>query len=137
MTPTPSAFPARFDRDTWQGDLARASSAGRAAACTARRRYEDAGVPVGEVRRLREEGSDGTILPRCVKVYLPPPDGRFGMVFEVTRLEARLRLEYLAFGVRHHPRNSNAATVYQIAHKRLTCKGRARTSRARTRPRRP
>jgi hypothetical protein len=26
---------------------------------------------------------------------------------------------YLAFGVRHHPRGSNAPTVYQIADRRL------------------
>jgi hypothetical protein len=136
MAPTPSAFPARFDSDTWQVDLARATNAGQAAACTARRRYDNGGVPIGEVRRVQEEGPDGTILPQCVKVYLPPPSGRFGMVFEVTRVKARLRLEYLAFGVRHHPRNSNAPTVYQIAHKRLVCKDGTRTRRTRTRPRR-
>jgi hypothetical protein len=28
-------------------------------------------------------------------------------------------LAYLAFGVRHHPRDSNALTVYEIAHRRL------------------
>jgi len=29
------------------------------------------------------------------------------------------RLDYLAFGVRHHPAGSNAPTVYKIAHRRL------------------
>ena len=28
-------------------------------------------------------------------------------------------LEYLAFGVRHHPPESNAQTVYEIGHGRL------------------
>jgi len=42
-----------------------------------------------------------------------------GMVFEVVRGEDRLSLEYIAFGVRHHPRGSHAHTVYQLAHRRL------------------
>jgi hypothetical protein len=28
-------------------------------------------------------------------------------------------LEYIAFGVRHHPAGSKAPTVYEIAHRRL------------------
>lgn len=28
-------------------------------------------------------------------------------------------LAFLAFGVRHHPRDSNAPTVYEVAHRRL------------------
>jgi hypothetical protein len=66
-----------------------------------------------------EEGADGTQLAHCLKVYLPPPDGKFGMVFRVERRDGKLRLVYAAFGVRHHPRDSNAPTVYQIAHDRL------------------
>ncbi len=41
------------------------------------------------------------------------------MVFEVVLAENRLRLEYVAFGVRHHPSNSRAPTVYQLADQRL------------------
>ncbi len=62
---------------------------------------------------------DRTSLAHCVKVYLPPPDGRFGMVFRIERHDGKLRLVYVAFGVRHHPRNSNAPTLCQIAHDRL------------------
>jgi hypothetical protein len=41
------------------------------------------------------------------------------MVFKFIVAEDGPRLEYLAFGVRHHPSDSNAETVYQIAHRRL------------------
>jgi hypothetical protein len=47
------------------------------------------------------------------------PNGRFGMVVRFVRDDKGLALRYLAFGVRHHPRNSNAPTVYDIAHRRL------------------
>ena len=76
-------------------------------------------MPIEELRQVQEEGFDRTVLPHCVKVYLPPPAGRFGMVFEVVLIEGQLRLEYIAFGVRHHPRDSHATTVYQLAHQRL------------------
>lgn len=51
--------------------------------------------------------------------YLPAPNGKFGMVFRFIRDGEGLALRYLAFGVRHHPRDSNAQTVYEIAHRRL------------------
>lgn len=91
MSDTPLVLPARFDSDAWDRDIARADSSGRAAAETARDRYERDGVPVEELRQVQDEGPDGTILPNCVKVYLPPPAGRFGMVFEVVRAEEKLR----------------------------------------------
>jgi hypothetical protein len=72
-----------FADDAFDEDIARASSGGRAAAEAARQRYERDGVPIGELRELQDEGPEGTILPNCLKVYLPPPDGRFGMVFEL------------------------------------------------------
>lgn len=118
MSDMPLVLPARFDSDAWDKDIARAGNNGRAAAETARDRYKRDGVPVEELRQVQNEGPDGTILPNCVKVYLPPPFGRFGMVFEVVRAE-ELRLEYIAFGVRHHPPESNASTVYELAHRRL------------------
>jgi len=55
-----------------------------------------------------------------VKTYVPWPDGRFGAVFvAVTHPSRPVALRAIAFGIRHHPRESNAATVYEIAHKRL------------------
>ena len=67
-----------------------------------------------------KHGSDGTELPNCAKVYLPPPAGRFGMVFNLTiDSDGRPVLGFLAFGVRHEPRDSHSATVYQLAHEPL------------------
>lgn len=41
------------------------------------------------------------------------------MVLALASDKRGLGLRYLAFGVRHHPKNSHAETVYQIAHRRL------------------
>jgi hypothetical protein len=111
---------AQFDSDAWDEDLGRATTAGREAAEAARREYEQSGIPVAQLRRVAEHGGDGTELPSCAKVYLPPPNGRFGMIF-MLRLDADRRpvLAFLAFGVRHHPRGSQRPTVYQLAHQRL------------------
>ncbi len=99
--------------------MKRASAAGSVAAHTARDRYTREGVSFDELRPCQAEARDGTQLPDCVKTYLPPPSGRFGMVFSVDSGPGGPTLVYLAFGVRHHPRNSNALTVYQIADQRL------------------
>lgn len=112
-------FPARFDEPAWKQDLERSTQAGRAAATEARRRYRLSGIPRSELRPCAAEGRDGTQLPMCLKVYLPPPAGRFGMVFALKLIDNRITLVYLAFGVRHHPPESNALSVYQIAHRRL------------------
>lgn len=113
-------FPARFDDEWWEADIARSSPAGQRAAEGARKEYEDrGGVPRQELRPCEAEAQDGTELERCFKVYLPPPAGRFGMVFRPEVTDRQIVLRYLAFGVRHHPPDSHAETVYQIAHKRL------------------
>jgi hypothetical protein len=112
-------FAARFDLDAFREDMAGATPAGRDAAEAAKRRYETSGVPRSELGPCDPEHRDGTKLPQCLKVYLPPPAGRFGMVFKFVVADDGPRLEYLAFGVRHHPANSNAATVYKTAHGRL------------------
>jgi hypothetical protein len=117
-TPEPR-FPARFDAHSWDEDLARTTPAGRQAAEAARRDYEADGIPASHLKPCDEEGRDGNNLPQCVKAYLPQPNGRFGIVFEAVRIDRRLRLEYIAFGVRHHPKDSHAATVYELAHQRL------------------
>ncbi len=41
------------------------------------------------------------------------------MVFRLVGHPSGARLRFLAFGVRHHPRDSYAPSVYQLAHKRL------------------
>lgn len=112
-------FPVQFGAGAWILDMARTTTRGRAAAQTARRDYEVQGVPLEVLRPTRGEGPDGTVLPNCVKTYLPFPAGPFGMVFELVRTDSGLRLIYLAFGVRHHPPDSHADSVYRIAHRRL------------------
>jgi hypothetical protein len=110
---------ASFDEDAWAEDLARTTDAGRTAAIAARRRYERSGVPLSELRPCERDARDGTDLPGCTKVYLPEPDGRFGLVFRFYLISGTLGLAHLAFGVRHHPPESHAPTVYQLAHDRL------------------
>jgi hypothetical protein len=105
-----------FDDLAFEDDVCRP---GGEIAAAVRRDYEQHGVAVADLLACDEEGRDSTRLPGCVKVYLPQPAGRFGMVFAIHRQAGRLLLAYLAFGVRHHPYGSNAPTVYQIADRRL------------------
>lgn len=113
-------FAARFDPDAFRDDMARTTPAGRDAAEAAKRDYETNGVPFSDLRPCDPEHRDGTQLPQCLKVYLPPPVGRFGMIFKFAIVDDSPLLEYLAFGVRHHPPDSNARTVYEIGHQRLS-----------------
>jgi hypothetical protein len=112
-------FPVRFDEEWWEVDLARSSSAGQHAAEEARKEYEHEGIARSSLRPCETEAHDGTNLDRCFKVYLPPPAGRFGMVFRPEVAGGQIVLRSLAFGARHHPLDSHAETVYQIAHRRL------------------
>jgi hypothetical protein len=105
-----------FDDQVFGEDLHRT---GGEIALATRHAYKRDGVPVADLRACHEEGRDATRLPGCLKVYLPRPAGRYGMVFTIERRAGRLLLAYLAFGVRHQPRDSHATTVYQLAHRRL------------------
>ncbi len=111
--------PVLFDEALFEADLKRASENGEAVAKEAHERYEAEGVPSEDLRLCEDEGPEGTELPQCMKVYLPDAAGRFGMVFQLEIIEKRGVLRYLAFGVRHHPPDSHAETVYEIAHRRL------------------
>jgi hypothetical protein len=114
---TPS--PAVFDDALFDFDVERASDAGADAARAARKRFEGEGIPRDELRLCEAEGPEGNELPHCLKVYLPPPAGRFGMVFQLEIVAGLGQLRYIAFGVRHHPRESNAESVYEVVHRRL------------------
>lgn len=111
--------PVAFDDRPFGEDLERASSGGRAQASAARREFEGSGIDVGRLLPCDPEARDRTRLAGCLKTYLPWPDGRFGMVFAVERVEGRLVLVFVAFGVRHQPRGVRAPTVYALAHRRL------------------
>ena len=119
MTNGRSPAPAVFDDALFDADVEQASETGANAARAARKRFEGGGVPHDELRLCEAEGNEGTELPHCLKVYLPPPAGRFGMVFQVEIVAGVGQLRFIAFGVRHHPPESNAETVYQVAHRRL------------------
>src|SRR5690349_12446746 len=69
----PGYAPVVFDDRLWSQDLTRTSTRGRSVAISARHQYERRGCLVSSLRRCDEEGPDGTRLPGCVKVYLPPP----------------------------------------------------------------
>ena len=60
QTPRPGHAPVVFADDAFDEDIARASSGGREAAKVARERYERDCVPVDELRRVQDEGPDGT-----------------------------------------------------------------------------
>ena len=115
----PGHAPVVFDDRFWWQDLARTNARGRSVASHTRREYERRGCPVSSLRRCEDEGPDGTRLPACVKVYLPPPIGPFGMVFRIARNDSGTKLAMLAFGVRHPPRHANAPSVYRLADRRL------------------
>jgi hypothetical protein len=108
-----------FNEGAFAEDTMRSGRAGAATLREARGRFEQEGAAIKTLRRCDPEGRDGTSLPGCFKVYLPPPDGKFGMVFRFVRDADGLALRYLALGIRHHPRDSNAPTVYEIADRRL------------------
>lgn len=114
-------FPVGFDEDALAEDLAELSGgAAEALAAFRKELRHQGGLSKSRLRACQAEGRDGTRLSSCVKTYVPWPDGRFGVVFvAVTHPDRPLALRTIAFGVRHHPRESNAKTVYEIAHRRL------------------
>lgn len=108
-----------FDAAAWEEDLERASETAVTTAQAGRTEFETRGVLVDRLKACSPEGTDATELPGCVKVYLPPPDGPHGMVFEIVRIEGQLRLMFAGFGQRHPPPELRQPSVYEIAHRRL------------------
>ncbi len=118
MTPEPH-FAVRVDDVTLDEDLARVMDAGRAAIRPVIEQLGSIGVPKDWLKHCEAEHRDGTDLSGCVKLYIPQPVGPWGAVLTGDRSTAGPTLVLLAVGVRHHPRGSNAPTVYQLAHRRL------------------
>lgn len=114
-------FQVGFDELALAEDLARLSEAGVGALVEFRVEVERVGgLPSGRLMACQAEGRDGTRLGGCVKTYAPWPGGRFGAVLVgVRHPERALMLRLIAFGVRHHPDESHALTVYEIADRRL------------------
>jgi hypothetical protein len=108
-----------FDEAAWEDDLRGATSAAQKTAEEARTRLERDGQPVDALLACDNEAADGTNLSGCVKVYLPPPAGPWGLVYLIARDDSgRLYLDHLAFGQRH-PTTRRRVSVYQFAHRRL------------------
>lgn len=119
--PNPGArFGVEFDDAAFAEDLAHTSSdAGRTLAHRERDKLTTDGLPPDRLKRCDADARDGTSLPGCVKIYLPEPDGTWGMVFQLRiNDDGRPFLACLAFGTRH-PTGPGALSVYQVAHQRL------------------
>lgn len=113
-----------FRSPVWEEEVERldARSPARIQAERARREIEADGVNARWMA-CETEASDGTSLPGCRKLYVPPggegaSEAPFGMVFRLTRVADRLAWVMIAFGERH-PDNPRSRSVYERAHKRL------------------
>jgi hypothetical protein len=117
-------FPVGFDEDALMEDLERLPASAESALRELRKELRrEGGILKSRLKACHDEGQDGTMLGGCVKTYVPWPDGRFGAVFvAVAHPNRPMALRAFAFGVRHYPRESNAETVYEIAHRRLRAK---------------
>jgi hypothetical protein len=113
--------PTQFDEDTIEHDLAQLPPAAALALQALRRDIDmTGGLPFSRLKGCQAEGRDGTRLGGCVKTYVPWPDGLYGLVLIAVEHPTRpWALRAIALGVRHHPRDSHALTVYQIADRRL------------------
>ena len=111
-------FAVRFDEAAWDEDLHHASDTGAEVARQARDRLDQHGLRKSEVHACQAESREGLELPRCVKLYLPPPDGSWGAVLRLRRFDDELMLVVFAFGERH-PLRTWRPNVYQLAHRRL------------------
>lgn len=113
-------FRVDFDDATFAEDLEHTSSdTGRELARRERDKLTAEGVPPDQLKRCDTEARDGTSLPGCVKIYIPRPDGTWGMVFQLRiGSDRRPFLACLAFGTRH-PTGPGALSVYRIAHQRI------------------
>jgi hypothetical protein len=74
-------------------------------------------------RPCEPEGSHGTRVPGCRKVYIPlgqegASTAPYGFVFQLAITKKGLVWNFLAFGERH-PGNTLTRSVYERAHKRL------------------
>jgi hypothetical protein len=109
-----------FDDLAWQSDLSKATGSARRIGEETRSRLEREGQAVNALFACDEEARDGTKLPGCVKVYLPPPGGPLGLVFRIAKSkDGHFYLDHLAFGMRHLPAGARGETVYRLAHRRL------------------
>ncbi len=119
--PAARFFPIVFDESILNSDLQRLPAAAETALHRLHAQTQrDGGIPRGHLKRCHGEARDGTDLEGCVKTYVEWPNGPWGIVFRAGDDPRRpFALYTLAYGRRHHPRDSHTPTVYQLAHQRL------------------
>ena len=111
-----------FDEAVWSHAVDGFSEENRQLAQSTRIRLERSGLALDDVRACDAEGSDGTKLPGCVKLYLPwldaPPSQRpFAFVLRLRQRGDELVWNFVAFGPRH-PR-PGVRSAYERAHRQL------------------
>jgi hypothetical protein len=108
-----------FDDAAFAEDLQHNSPPARAAGQTEHSDIVKNGLDPARLKRCEAEGRDGTKLPNCAKIYIPEPDGPWGMVFELRVNDARRPyLACMAFGTRH-PTRAGKLSIYEVASQRL------------------
>jgi hypothetical protein len=114
-----------FGAEEWEQEVERLGqrSPARLQAQAARKAIEG-GTAKLDWKRCRAEGTDGTELPGCHKLYVPlgkegASEAPYGFVFQLTQNpDGTLAWALIAFGERH-PTNLQTRSVYDRAHKRL------------------
>jgi hypothetical protein len=107
-----------LDDAAFAEDLRHNTPAARAAGELERRDTVKNGLDPLRLKRCEAVGRDGTKLPNCTKIYIPEPDGPWGIVFELRIEDGRPYLACLAFGTRH-PTGPGKPSVYEVADRRL------------------
>lgn len=113
-----------FGSNEWAEEVERyvPNSSARLRAEGALREIQAGGVKLAW-RPCEAEGSHGTRLPGCRKLYVPlgqegASAAPYGLVFQLAKTDGGLVWNFIAFGERH-PDNPSTRTVYERAHKRL------------------
>lgn len=116
--------PISFGSSEWGEEVERyaPNASARLRAEVARREIEAGRVKLAW-RPCEAEGSHGTRLPGCRKLYIPlgqegSSAAPWGLVFQLARTGRGLVWNFIAFGERH-PENPSTRSVYERAHKRL------------------
>lgn len=119
-----SPAPIIFGSSEWAEEVERyaPNASARLRAESARREIEAGGARLAW-RPCEAEGSHGTRLPGCRKLYVPlgqegASAAPYGLVFQLAKSDRGLAWNFIAFGERH-PENPSTRTVYERAHKRL------------------
>ncbi len=122
MSAADRRLPVRFDEPLWQEVLDRLTREHRQIASAARSVVDRGGVALSDVRACAANGTDGTELAGCAKLYPPVSDGPpslrpFGFVLRLRHDDNGFYWAFVAFGPRH-PR-PGVHSVYERAHRQL------------------